>query len=206
MICCHDGKHQAWKFWTFPRQPLSISNYALTSGLMKKKQPQIEPIIDRVIEWLKSALNRNTETKFYTNYYISPVDKWCSTGFSKIEFTDIKVNCIDCYCMNPPFYFRKYQVIGYLGQDTTNGRFADVEIQECKCCGSLWLHYHVTYEAFTKSWRWYKSLISEEIKDQVTAYNAAIILERLTTRFEGRSFFESSGRMSEGPLKLGVFG
>jgi len=105
----------------------------------------------------------------------------------------------ECRCQTPPFDYRDY-VSAPVGIDKTNGRFGDVSIETCKQCGASWLHYLVEYEAFTKSGRWYRGLMTPEIQRTVTAHNAVDVIARLPWYFYGGSYFDSTGRKGSGPL------
>ena len=107
----------------------------------------------------------------------------------------------ECRCHTPPFDDRDY-VSAPIGIDTTNGRFGDVSIETCKHCGARWLHYLVEYEAFTKSGRWYRGLMTPELQRTVTAQNAVAVIESLPWYFYGGSYFESTGRKGSGPARV----
>lgn len=97
-------------------------------------------------------------------------------------------------------------VVKYLGTDLRNGRFGDVELQQCQRCGRLWLHYHVEYEAYSKSGRWCHGLIDAETAEQVTAENAVATLARLEWYFFGGSYFEAVNLRGSGPLFVDLLG
>lgn len=125
--------------------------------------------------------------------------------FSSNVVTPIRPVVIDpeCQCMHPPFHYTNYQKSKYLGVDKTNGRFGKVTVEECKFCGSKWLDYHVEYSGFSKSGRWYRGLINNEIEAQLRFPSSAVgILNHLQVRFEGGSYFGSSGRASTGRLRV----
>jgi hypothetical protein len=105
-----------------------------------------------------------------------------------------------CKCFAPPLHYTDYQ-ISYIGVDETNGRFAEVTLQTCIHCGAKWLNYLVEFEAFTKSGRWYRGVISEnELKDiqpeKVVAY-----FESLDWFIFGGSYFSSTGMYGKGKVQ-----
>src|SRR5579872_34455 len=66
-----------------------------------------------------------------------------------------------------------------LGVDDTEGRFAEVTLERCKTCRRLWLRYFVEYEAFSRSGRWARGLISEEDAASMTPEAAEPYLRSL---------------------------
>ena len=48
-----------------------------------------------------------------------------------------------CVCLNEPMPFQAYQTVKFIGIDTTNGRFGEVNLWQCRKCGRCWLHYLV---------------------------------------------------------------
>ncbi len=109
-----------------------------------------------------------------------------------------------CSCMNPPFDYRDF-IATEVGVDMTEGRYADVTIETCRHCGSVWLRYLVEYEFFSQSGRWYRGLITADVADSVTPETAAKILEDLPWRFGGGSYFNSFGFRDTNPMRLGCF-
>jgi len=105
----------------------------------------------------------------------------------------------DCRCMTPPFNYQDFDS-AQVGVDETNGRFGQVSIETCKVCGRKWLCYRVEYEAISKSGRWYRGLVSEEIAPTVRPETAVQILQSLEWRLAGGSYFESTGFKSAGPV------
>ena len=103
----------------------------------------------------------------------------------------------ECRCMTPPFNYTDY-ASEPLGIDETNGRFGEVSVQTCKACGRKWLHYFVEYEAFSKSGRWYRGLVSAEALRSLTPESAVALLESLPWYFYGGSYFQTIGRKGSG--------
>lgn len=106
-----------------------------------------------------------------------------------------------CVCLEPPFHYTNFDSHP-VGIDETNGRFGDVSIETCKQCGRKWLRYFVAYEAFPRSGRWYRGLITDEMVGRVTPETAVSLLENLEWRFCGGSYFNSTGFRHTGPLFL----
>jgi hypothetical protein len=48
-----------------------------------------------------------------------------------------------------------------IGVDETNGRYGLVDARTCRSCGRL--RYHVEYEGFTGSGRWFRGLLPEDV-------------------------------------------
>ncbi len=107
----------------------------------------------------------------------------------------------DCSCLTPPFSFRDYDETP-IGVDTTNGRHGEVSFKTCRQCGASWLHYFVEYEAFTKSGRWYRGLMTAELQRTVTAETAVAVIASLPWYFFGGSYFESTGQRGSGPPRV----
>jgi hypothetical protein len=107
----------------------------------------------------------------------------------------------DCHCMMPPFDRRDF-ASRPVGVDETAGRFAEVSIETCPACGRHWLHYLVEYEGISRSGRWYRGLISEEVARTVRPEIALEVLQDLAWRFAGGSYFASAGFKTTGAISL----
>ncbi len=106
---------------------------------------------------------------------------------------------LKCKCFEPPFSAVNFESLS-LGSDENYG---EVSIEKCKICGQKWLHYFYENEAFTKSGRWYRGLISEKDLTQITLNNAVAYLENLTWHIRGGSYFETLGNYVNGNTKIG---
>jgi hypothetical protein len=104
-----------------------------------------------------------------------------------------------CDCLSGHTYYADFDS-DFLGVDQQQGRFADVEIQRCRRCGRLWLHYHFEDEAFTGSGRWYRGVVSPKVAAAVTADNAASILEGLDWYLAGGSYFDGTVHRRRGKI------
>lgn len=93
-----------------------------------------------------------------------------------------------------------------IGVDRTNGRFGEVTIRTCRDCGRRWLHYHVEYEAFYGSGRWYTGLLPEGADAQPRPEEAVPLLEQLPWHVYGGSYFGTDGRRGSGPLHADLHG
>ena len=91
----------------------------------------------------------------------------------------------------------------HLGVDETAGRFADVTLQRCAICGTLWLHYRVEYEGFSGSGRWGMAQIDEATAAIMTPEAAADYIDRRAWCVIGGSFWDSAGKRLKGPLRWG---
>jgi hypothetical protein len=103
-----------------------------------------------------------------------------------------------CRCMTPPLDHRDFH--GTELGVTRDGRFADVRLDQCLRCGRHWLHYHTEVEAFSRSGRWYRGLVTPEQAARATPANALEILAALPWHLYGGSFFDTTGRRSDVPL------
>jgi hypothetical protein len=105
----------------------------------------------------------------------------------------------DCVCVDAQ---ARYDVFTSkdVGVDTTEGRFGDVSVLTCRTCGRLWLRYFVEYESQTASGRWFRGLITPDMKSKLSAGNAAEILGELPWLFYGGSFYRTRGARMEGGL------
>lgn len=104
-----------------------------------------------------------------------------------------------CPCQTPPFDYKDLPR-RRIGVDTTEGRYADVSIEQCTRCGQRWLRYFFENESFSRSGRWYRGPISEETAQQVTPDNATEILQQIGWYFRGGSYFDSTGSRVDRPL------
>ena len=111
------------------------------------------------------------------------------------------MNIENCKCHNPPFLYSDYTK-HYVGIDETNGRFGEVTFKTCKYCNSLWLHYYVTYEAFSQSGRWYRGLITQSDAENITPENSVNYLKSLKWYFYGGSYFNTSGKKGSGRVSV----
>lgn len=107
-------------------------------------------------------------------------------------------NELECKCFEPPFTAEKFATLP-LGEDKNYG---EVSIETCKICGQKWLRYFYENEAFTKSGRWYRGIISEKEANQITPNNAIEYLENLTWHIRGGSYFETLGDYGSGKIKI----
>lgn len=105
----------------------------------------------------------------------------------------------ECRCATPPIDHRDYEPAD-MGVDDDHGRFADVRIDRCRWCGRLWLQYHHELEAFSRSGRWYRGIITPGQAARATSANALQILAELPWHLYGGSFFDTTGQRSDVPL------
>ena len=90
-----------------------------------------------------------------------------------------------------------------LGCDETEGRFADVTLNRCRACHRLWLRYLVEYEAFSRSGRWARGLISEDAAQAMTPERAVEHLNALEWYLYGGSYFDGIAGRRSGPMRWG---
>lgn len=107
-----------------------------------------------------------------------------------------------CACEQPDAGYKLFRSRG-LGRDDTDGRFADVSLERCRRCGRLWLRYFVEYEAFSRSGRWARGLISDEAAEAMTPADATHYLHERPWYLYGGSYFEGRSGMAGGPMAWG---
>jgi hypothetical protein len=97
-------------------------------------------------------------------------------------------------------------LVQIIGVDKTKGRFGDVKLRRCRDCGRHWLHYHVEYEAFTGSGRWYMGLISPQDAVGLRPEDAVEYLNSLEWCFNGGSYFDGKTGRWTGPVRVDLMG
>lgn len=112
-----------------------------------------------------------------------------------------KIPQIGCACEKPTLSYTEFRS-SELGIDHTNGRDAEVTIQQCKFCQRIWIHYFVEFESFPNSGRWYKGIVSKKDRAQITPENAIEFLENLQWYVYGGPYFESSAKLGQGKINL----
>lgn len=105
----------------------------------------------------------------------------------------------ECRCMTPPFSYQDFDT-SPLGVDTTKGRNAEVTVETCKACGSVWLRYFVEWEWHSESGRWYRGPVTWERVWQLKPEQAPELLAGLPWYFYGGSYFRTTGRKGSGPI------
>lgn len=104
-----------------------------------------------------------------------------------------------CACEEGSARFDRFEARS-VGRDETSGLFAEVEIWRCRTCGRPWLRYSMEQEAFSRSGRWTRGLITDAEADAVSAGMASDLLGRLTWRLEGGSYHGGLVSRLSGPL------
>ncbi len=82
----------------------------------------------------------------------------------------------------------------FLGTDELYG---DASIDLCRTCGHRWLHYHLTYEGFAGSGRWFRGQVAPETA--LSPRNAALVFGDLPGYFAGGCFFSGQAHHRSGP-------
>ena len=93
-----------------------------------------------------------------------------------------------------------------LGVDSRNGRFGEVTLHTCPACGAKWLHYHVEYEAFAGSGRWFCGRLDHAGAVNVSASNAIATLAALPWYWAGGSYFDGEVSKGVGPVPVDLYG
>lgn len=94
----------------------------------------------------------------------------------------------ECACFKPRTHHNYYRC--YLGMDDTEGRYADVTLQKCKECQSIWLYYFLDYHWRRNGTRWYLGLVSPEKAITITRHNAIDTLNQLDWFFYGGVYYD----------------
>lgn len=108
-----------------------------------------------------------------------------------------------CLCEQADASYSQFET-EVLGCDETEGRFADVTLNRCRTCRRLWLRYLVEYEAFSRSGRWARGLISEGAAAAMTPEHAVDHLNGLGWYLYGGSYFDGAVGSRSGPMHWGV--
>lgn len=111
----------------------------------------------------------------------------------------------ECPCNTPPPPYQDFDSEPF-GVDLTNGRYGEVTIETCQACGARWLKYFVEYEAFSRSGRWYRGLVSEEQLAGLTPSQAPALIASLPWYLYGGSYFDTVGRKGSGPVYVDLHG
>ena len=122
----------------------------------------------------------------------------------KVTSPQFNSSAIDlpCKCLDSPLTYKHYKEIGFLGQDETHGRFAQVSVRQCRDCSRYWLHYFVEYEHHRGSGRYFMGLISLESARKLNPETAIDYLNTLDWHLYGGSYFRHEGKSTRevGPV------
>ena len=105
-----------------------------------------------------------------------------------------------CKCFIPPLSYTDFKK-AFWGVDKTNGRFAEITVQVCVHCGTKWLNYLVEFEAFSKSARWYRGVVSEKELKNLQPEKVVPYIEGLNWFIFGGSYFSSTGMYGKGEVQ-----
>lgn len=114
-----------------------------------------------------------------------------------------KIQKLGCACEKPTSNYTEYRSSA-LGIDHTDGRNAEVSVQQCKLCQRIWIHYCIEFENAPQSERWYKGIVSKKDRPQISPENAVEFLESLDWYVYGGAFFESTGTFGQGKLNVSL--
>ena len=84
----------------------------------------------------------------------------------------------------------------FLGADDLYG---EASVAHCKTCGRDWLHYCLTYEAFTGSGRWFRGQVGAGA--DLSPRNVLLVLSHLPGYFAGGSFYGGQAHRRSGPAE-----
>lgn len=107
----------------------------------------------------------------------------------------------ECECMEPRLWDCEDKGT-YLGLDMTDSRYGEVWLYQCPNCAKYWLFYRVEYPSFTKSGRWFRTVLSENNSENIKPEDAEALMNSSTYRIVGGSYYESPGIILTGTSKL----
>lgn len=90
----------------------------------------------------------------------------------------------------------------YLGIDPTDGRFAEVEIEECTFCRRTWLHYQIEIGGDPQVIRSFRGLVDRSLLTRITPETAVEVLESLPWRLRAGGPLGPEGIRETGPVDL----
>ena len=108
-----------------------------------------------------------------------------------------------CRCWHSGASFRQFSHFRSVGVDETEGRYADVWVQECRECHLLWLRYAVEYEGFSKSGRWARRHIGQPDAETITPERAVGHVENGSYVYGG-SYFDGASGWRKTPMRWGL--
>jgi hypothetical protein len=92
---------------------------------------------------------------------------------------------LSCRCQKPPFHYLDFRQEA-LGTDAQG---ADVSIDVCKRCNSVWLVYLIEEPHYTGSSRWWRTQISRNVRRDLRIENARRTIEASRWCFVCGSFY-----------------
>ena len=108
-----------------------------------------------------------------------------------------------CPCWHSGVSHRQFSHFRSVGVDETEGRYAEVSVEECHECHLLWLRYAVEYEGFSKSGRWARGNIGRPDAATITPEQAADHLAAGDHAYGGSRYDGVSGWRT-GPMHWGI--
>lgn len=106
-----------------------------------------------------------------------------------------------CLCNKMPIKHENFES-KHIGIDETDGRYAEVRIDQCKHCRQHWLHYQFEIEGISNSGQWYRGKISKEVSSSIKPELAIEEINNLESHYFGGSYFSSTGEKSRTKIKL----
>jgi hypothetical protein len=88
-----------------------------------------------------------------------------------------------------------------MGTDRSHQRYGEVRVYTCKKCQKIWLNYFIEKD-YSNSGRWYRGQVTRERLQELTPETVVNYLEHLSYYYCGGSFFNTTGKISSGPLRL----
>jgi hypothetical protein len=107
----------------------------------------------------------------------------------------------DCSCFEPAVRLINPKQI-YSGVDTEHSSYGEVSVEQCSGCMTFWLSFYIEYESFSRSGRWFRAPLPASLVAEVSANNAIDVLNTLTPRYAGGSYYDSAGFITESKVNL----
>lgn len=104
----------------------------------------------------------------------------------------------ECTCKVPPFWYEAFET-ARLG---TDARGAEVSLDTCRRCRQIWLVYLIEEPHYGRSGRWWRVVVPPERRGDITLDNARAFIEAQSSGFVGGSFFDSTGKVIAGPIRI----
>ncbi|NND82913.1 MAG: hypothetical protein HKN50_10840 [Gammaproteobacteria bacterium] len=108
---------------------------------------------------------------------------------------------MSCRCSEPPFYYKDYESKD-IGVDPNDPKFGEVSMDLCRSCDKLWLKYHIEWDGYSRSGRWYRGEVTPEQAEGITPQKAAELLKMAEWHFKGGSYYKSGGIRVQGGASL----
>jgi hypothetical protein len=111
---------------------------------------------------------------------------------------ELSIELEPCKCYRPPFFYTDFTTVD-LGCDEYD---AEVSIDTCITCKTLWLKYLIEQPQYTKAGRWWRAPISLEEAEKFDLDSARKYVEAQQWCFIGGSFYDGIITKQEAPVTV----